>query len=714
MPKTSLREVLESIAAKAPGISNEKDAVALLDLHLGLVQQCQHTDALEALIKVRDDARKALAATFQVRAESMLARSHADPLEQALTPLERLIEGQTSEEKARFEKRWAQHGARIEKWVVELEASRYIGVQEEDFKTAAASLRRDNARLQGLKKGPDFEQANAVMDLVEQHLKALDKAFSPVNDKARKDYLVAKAELKPGMEKLDAALAAHRFGNPVLDAFKAAVEAYTVPRDRMLKNEEDGNYLFANGVAKALKVEIPKRVGQMLAAVTEAFQKRQAAAQKLLDGIAAGAFPGADAKPLKTALDRAGQAMKRLDPDYEYAAAMATLEPIDEALVAVRKAAVKGLVEAGTQAPKAARAKAMAMLEHDPEAMTALGDEPGGPALLDAMVGDLGGKAKGAENKRFVRAAITARYGTSLSDKADDNTTKYLPRLYKALGMVPASHTLANPMLKNINRERTKLMPQGDYTDGTGKINLEVPRTGFVDSLLSFGVRVLPEKLIGKVTKGKDISIFDVLTLHEVGHSVDDKKQFMNGKAGNVSFGGWQKHKVDEVAQVLGDALGFFEDCADQGPKSFLKAYLKAVLRKKKPQDDSDVTKEIKAGDKPDWKKLDKHAAVTHAENIRLKNSDSGLWDKGDAGASKWAIGSSVFQQSYDGDDNWVSYALSARSSKVTDYQFRADGEWYAEAYAAFFVNKLKDSHPLHALLTHDKQSTEAALRAKR
>jgi hypothetical protein len=73
-----------------------------------------------------------------------------------------------------------------------------------------------------------------------------------------------------------------------------------------------------------------------------------------------------------------------------------------------------------------------------------------------------------------------------------------------------------------------------------------------------------------------------------------------------------------------------------------------------------------------------------------------------------------VFQQSYDGDDNWVSYALSARSSKVTDYQFRADGEWYAEAYAAFFVNKLKDSHPLHALLTHDKQSTEAALRAKR
>ncbi|MGM9485107.1 hypothetical protein ACS5PN_28215 [Roseateles sp. NT4] len=714
MPKTSLREVLEAIGSTGPGITSEKDAVALLDLHLGLVQECQHTDALERLVKVRDDARKALATTFKVRAESMLARSHADPLEKALGPLERLIDGQATEEKGRFEKRWAQLGARVEKLVGELEASRYIGVQDEGFKSAASSLRKNNTELQGLKKGPDFEKANEVLDLVEQDLKAFDKAFSPVNDKARKDYLVAKAELKPAMEKLDAALAAHKYGNPILDVFKQPVESYTTARDRMLKNEEDGNYLFANGVAKALKADIPKRQGQILAALTDAFHKRQGPAKKLLDGIGGGAFSGVDAKPLKTALDRAEQAMKRVDSDDECAAAMATFDPIDDAIVAVRKAAVKGLVEAGTKTPKAARAKAMAMLEHDPEAMTALGDEPGGAELLDAMVSDLGGKAKGAENKRFVRAAITARFGTSLSNKPDDNTTKYLPRLYKALGMVPASHTLDNPMLKNINRERTKLMPQGDYTDGTGKINLEVPRTGFVDSLLSFGVRVLPEKLIGKVTHGKDISIFDVLTLHEVGHSVDDKKQFMAGKAGNVTFGGWQKHTVDEIAQVLGDMLGFFKDCADQGQKSFLKAYLKAVLQKKKPQDEGDVTKEIKAGDKPDWKKLAKHAAVTHAENIRLKNSDSGLWDKGDSGASKWAIGSSVFQQSYDGDDNWVSYALSARSSKITDYQFRADGEWYAEAYAAFFVKKLKDSHPLHALLTKDQQSTEAAKRAKR
>jgi len=97
---------------------------------------------------------------------------------------------------------------------------------------------------------------------------------------------------------------------------------------------------------------------------------------------------------------------------------------------------------------------------------------------------------------------------------------------------------------------------------------------------------------------------------------------------------------------------------------------------------------------------------------VILKSSDKGLWDRGDSAAKKYAIGSSVYQECYEGQ--WVSYALSARASKVTDYQFRADGEWYAEAYAAFFVGKLPASHPLHPVLTQDKQSTAAAQRAAR
>ena len=100
---------------------------------------------------------------------------------------------------------------------------------------------------------------------------------------------------------------------------------------------------------------------------------------------------------------------------------------------------------------------------------------------------------------------------------------------------------------------------------------------------------------------------------------------------------------------------------------------------------------------------MGKHAAVKCCENNRLQKGDEGLWDGGDSAASKNAIGDWVFQESYKGD--WVSYARSARKQKVSDYQFRADGEWYAEAYAAFFVGKLPKSHPLHVVLETDRSA---------
>jgi hypothetical protein len=90
--KSKVREVLEAIGSSPGGMTDEKDAVALLDIHLGHVQKCNDTDELADLIEVRDSARKALATTFQIRTTSQLARSHADPLVNALAPLERLIE----------------------------------------------------------------------------------------------------------------------------------------------------------------------------------------------------------------------------------------------------------------------------------------------------------------------------------------------------------------------------------------------------------------------------------------------------------------------------------------------------------------------------------------------------------------------------------------------------------------------------------------------
>jgi hypothetical protein len=92
MGKSSVREVLEAIGSKPEGMTDEKDAVALLAIHLGAVQGANEFAELQELIDLRDGAKRALATTFKVRTTSPLARSHADRLVDALAPLERLIE----------------------------------------------------------------------------------------------------------------------------------------------------------------------------------------------------------------------------------------------------------------------------------------------------------------------------------------------------------------------------------------------------------------------------------------------------------------------------------------------------------------------------------------------------------------------------------------------------------------------------------------------
>lgn len=100
MPKTHLREVLEAIAASPEGLDDEADAAALLDMHLGLVQACQHTDSPAQLKKVLAGAEKALRSTAPLSATSKLVHSHQQPLAQALGPLQRLIPQREKEDAA--------------------------------------------------------------------------------------------------------------------------------------------------------------------------------------------------------------------------------------------------------------------------------------------------------------------------------------------------------------------------------------------------------------------------------------------------------------------------------------------------------------------------------------------------------------------------------------------------------------------------------------
>ena len=613
---------------------------------------------------------------------------------------------------ARFDTRWSASGPRIEALRADLAAKKLGTVLDGALKKAIESFEAADAELVKAQAAPDFVKAYEELVKADAAIKAYDAAFPAENDKSKAQYLKLKAEQQAVFAKLDKAVAGNAFGSPPLKFFNDPMTRYPVARKLMDDGEQAGNFLTAHSGAKQSLSATMLLKGAFNSANAE-WQLDLGPAAKLVTLIEGGGMPGVDGKALAAAHKSAAAAVARANSDNEVAAAYAAMAGLPQAMKDYRELAARSIV-AGSDAKggaKAARTKAMAYLKQDPDALKLVQAEPGGKAALDAMVGDLGGAAKDADSKAFVRAAIEARFGPKLGDT--DLTTKYLPRLYKALGMVPESHTKTNPKLTEINRSRVKLMPSGDYSydedTKKGVINLVTPKTGTVDWLQSKAMAIGVKKIVGHLG-GKDVSTFDALTLHEVGHSVDEDKGFMAGKMGNVAFGGWQDHPIEEVVAAVGSAKGFFNDFGTL-PRAFLDAYLKAVLeKKKKPAEESSVTAALGPADKPDWKAIAKHPAVECAENIRLKNSDSGLWDRGDSAAAKYALGSSVYQESYDG--TWTSYALSARGAILCNYQFRAAGEWFAEPYAAFFLKKLKPSHPLYAMLEKDQEAGKAAQRA--
>lgn len=92
-----------------------------------------------------------------------------------------------------------------------------------------------------------------------------------------------------------------------------------------------------------------------------------------------------------------------------------------------------------------------------------------------------------------------------------------------------------------------------------------------------------------------------------------------------------------------------------------------------------------------DRAKLEAHPAVALCRAIRITGGNSGLWDQGASAAGKWAIDSRVYQQAY--KTTWVSYSLGVRPRGISQYQFRAPGEWFAELYAMYYLKKLPKTH---------------------
>jgi hypothetical protein len=425
------------------------------------------------------------------------------------------------------------------------------------------------------------------------------------------------------------------------------------------------------------------------------------------------------------------------------------------------------------------RAKAVkyAADSDDPNLFKTIASTPEGCKLLDDLVADIGTKAGDKTSKDFVEKALIARY--DLKVLKGDLSQKALPRLYNVLGMVPDSHTKDNPKLEELQR-RKNFTPYSFYsTDadtsddhGEHAIVLNGVRTGGVLGAASDFIanELYGDSKLRNVEGKKSRNLFNFTTLHEIGHAVDEKEQFMGKKGSETKYGGWMEEGIGNVAEIAGRSLGFYtDDTLKTYPRTFLQAYLVAALQKgfdpktfqstcesagaatkvelladagithaeaqrvqfnqdkdwtkaktKKAKADAEkkigfkdsakktlakqaiekilgneeadeVVDELLALAPPpnaNWNKMADHEAVKWCKAVKMTGSDSGLWQQGD-GAKKYAIDGRIYHESYAG--KWVSYAASALGARVTNYAFRAPGEWFSEAYALYFLGKLKD-----------------------
>lgn len=326
------------------------------------------------------------------------------------------------------------------------------------------------------------------------------------------------------------------------------------------------------------------------------------------------------------------------------------------------------------------------------------GSKPG-RTRLDDLVDGLSDKTP----QKVLKMAIECRFGQKvevyknekdLSDEFgpppeweavdDSKPNKSLQRIYQLLNKVPASHVQAsqNPSLQKIIHF-TKDDSGAAYWDVTKTAYMNLSRgtgvgaTNYTDEISSGMAGTLnmfpdgrDEACMPKNSK-VETPYFDWATLHEVGHAVDHKNNFMGTNGKDSKYGGWGAETLDTVAAAGAKEFGWDVD------------YIKEKLQGN-PASVPAKMKKLK-----DWEKLrDKVDAWCNA--IRDPESSQIWWDGTKSKNNQ--IDKRVYQEAYAGQ--WVSYEYGARSKGIHGYQFRAAGEWFAELYAAYYSDKLKDNHP--------------------
>lgn len=279
--------------------------------------------------------------------------------------------------------------------------------------------------------------------------------------------------------------------------------------------------------------------------------------------------------------------------------------------------------------------------------------EPTGMTLLkDALA------ASGADDTKrqdVFKKLLEQRFDIQITIPTGMSNT-HLEKMYDMFSLVPPEHVGHDMLTKLIYSKKSADRVSGAYEGTTAEIEMGA-FTGAEEDSYTIG---------GKKVK---VNAFNVTTLHEIGHAVDEKNKIMTNNGSKAGCGGWATHTVEEVAQIY---LDNFKTTTGLPPGVREAAVLAVVV---------DTLKTGKRTWPPRFTDDQRNALRPLLQSCQAITEDNDPWEK------VAAIGTRSYHQSYSWE--WVSYEVSARSSTlVNKYQWRSHSEWFAELYAVTWLKK--------------------------
>lgn len=261
---------------------------------------------------------------------------------------------------------------------------------------------------------------------------------------------------------------------------------------------------------------------------------------------------------------------------------------------------------------------------------------------------------------------------TSKTGKAWD--AKGLRRCWTVLEGLPSSHVVTNEMLEHWTRYDGGGSGSGFFSSGRKESAVAYDPAKIDD----------PNRAADNGDPLYGVTRFNKVVRHEVGHAVDAKWGCADTLCAKAANGAWKELGAPDsgvVTAIVNASNGKIKSWSDSAQKRKIEAALLKSIKDRKPDDLNTY-----------FEAMDFWSGLDASKKAEIKNDKaSKTVRKAGAGKSPWYnlgsmgidCGGRHYQEAY--KNRWVSYKKSALTRKVSTYQYRAPGEWFAEAYATYY-----------------------------